>query len=171
LHRLLDTQYYPQRCGWRHSSTRFDGLIANAPSEHRAVRRIDRLQQAVIGELVNGPRPWRELGTANRCDVAIVHHEYGLYGGATATRCWTSSPAPDPSIVIATRSQRPPAPAVPLVGVAAMRTMSSSCRTQLEPAMQPVRRRSGIIATIPHGARSDGPHPHELGRADDLTCA
>ncbi|MGD0287805.1 MAG: glycosyltransferase [Acidimicrobiales bacterium] len=149
-----------------------DGLIANG-AEVSIVRVADGLpasNKRVIGELVNGsPRSVAASSELlNRCDVAIVHHEYGLYGGADGDEVFdVLAGLRIPSIVIAhtilsdpTAHQRST-----LVAVAAMAdhvvVMSDAARERLcnrfdvDPA---------IITTIPHGAAiPTGRAPHEPG--------
>jgi glycosyltransferase involved in cell wall biosynthesis len=149
-----------------------DGLIANG-AEVSIVRVADGLpasSKRVIGELVNGsPRSVAASSELlNRCDVAIVHHEYGLYGGADGDEVLdVLAGLQIPSIVIAHTILSDPTPhqRSTLVAVAAMAdhviVMSDAARERLcnrfdvDPA---------IITTIPHGAVvPTGRTPHEPG--------
>jgi len=177
---ILST-YPPTACGMATFSTALaDGLIANG-AEVSIVRVADgspASSKRVIGELVNGS-PHSVAASSellNRCDVAIVHHEYGLYGGADGDEVLdVLAGLQIPSIVIAhtilsdpTSHQRST-----LVAVAAMAdhviVMSDAARARLctsfdvDPA---------IVMTIPHGAAiPTGRAPHEPGaRPTILTC-
>ena len=177
---ILST-YPPTACGMATFSTALaDGLIANG-AEVSIVRVADgstASSKRVIGELVNGsPRSVAASSELlNRCDVAIVHHEYGLYGGADGDEVLdVLAGLQIPSIVIAHTILSDPTPhqRSTLVAVAAMANhvvvMSDAARARLcsrfdvDPA---------IIATIPHGAAvPTGRTPHEPGaRPTILTC-
>ena len=169
---ILST-YPPTACGMATFSTALvDGLIANG-AEVSIVRVADGLpasSRRVIGELVNGsPRSVAASSELlNRCDVAIVHHEYGLYGGADGDEVLdVLAGLQVPSIVIAHTILSDPTPhqRSTLVAVAAMAdhvvVMSDAARERLcnrfdvDPA---------IITTIPHGAAvPTGRAPHEPG--------
>ena len=169
---ILST-YPPTACGMATFSTALaDGLIANG-AEVSIVRVADGLpasNKRVIGELVNGsPRSVAASSELlNRCDVAIVHHEYGLYGGADGDEVLdVLAGLQIPSIVIAHTILSDPTPhqRSTLVAVAAMAdhvvVMSDAARERLcnrfdvDPA---------IITTIPHGAAiPTGRAPHEPG--------
>ena len=169
---ILST-YPPTACGMATFSTALaDGLIANG-AEVSIVRVADGLpasSKRVIGELVNGsPRSVAASSELlNRCDVAIVQHEYGLYGGADGDEVLeVLAGLQVPSIVIAHTILSDPTPhqRSTLVAVAAMAdhvvVMSDAARERLcnrfdvDPA---------IITTIPHGAVvSTGRTPHEPG--------
>jgi len=146
-----------------------DGLIANG-AEVKIVRVADgspASSKRVIGELVNGsPRSVAASSELlNRFDVAIVHHEYGLYGGADGDEVLdVLAGLQIPSIVIAHTILSDPTPhqRSTLVAVAAMAdhvvVMSDAARARLcnrfdvDPA---------IVTTIPHGAATPGRAPHE----------
>ena len=157
---ILST-YPPTACGLATFSTALaDGLIANG-AEVSIVRVADGLpasSKRVIGELVNGsPRSVAASSELlNRCDVAIVQHEYGLYGGADGDEVLdVLAGLQIPSIVIAHTILSDPTPhqRSTLVAVAAMAdhviVMSDAARERLcsrfdvDPA---------VITTIPHGA-------------------
>ena len=82
---ILST-YPPTACGLAtFSAALADGLVANG-AKVSVVRVADgspTSSRRVIGDLVNGsPRSVAACSELlNRCDVAIVQHEYGLYGG------------------------------------------------------------------------------------------
>jgi glycosyltransferase involved in cell wall biosynthesis len=83
------SSFPPTACGLAtFSAALASGLEANG-AEAQVVRVVDAAERSltperVVGELVNGSPS--SVGAAidllNRCDVAIVQHEYGLYGGA-----------------------------------------------------------------------------------------
>lgn len=83
---ILST-YPPTPCGLAtFSAALASGLVAKG-AEVRVVRVADGSKASspqVIGELVSGsPRSIAETVTSlDRCDVAVVQHEYGLYDGA-----------------------------------------------------------------------------------------
>ena len=166
---ILST-YPPTACGMATFSTALaDGLIANG-AEVKIVRVADgspASSKRVIGELVNGsPRSVAASSELlNRFDVAIVHHEYGLYGGADGDEMLdVLAGLQIPSIVIAHTILSDPTPhqRSTLVAVAAMAdhvvVMSDAARARLcnrfdvDPA---------IVTTIPHGAATPGRAPHE----------
>jgi glycosyltransferase involved in cell wall biosynthesis len=83
------SSYPPTACGL----ATFTAALASGMAEHDAavgvLRVVDTEGQGsqgdrVIGELVNGSRRSLVAGseTLNQFDVAVVQHEYGLYGGA-----------------------------------------------------------------------------------------
>jgi len=166
---ILST-YPPTACGMATFSTALaDGLIANG-AEVKIVRVADgspASSKRVVGELVNGsPRSVAASSELlNRCDLAIVQHEYGLYGGADGDEVLdVLAGLQIPSIVIAHTILSDPTPhqRSTLVAVAAMAdhvvVMSDAARARLcnrfdvDPA---------IVTTIPHGAATPGRAPHE----------
>ena len=82
---ILST-YPPTPCGL----ATFTAALANGLTAHGAEVRVVRVadgspsvSRMVVGELVNG-RPASVAAATdmlNRCDVAIIQHEYGVYGG------------------------------------------------------------------------------------------
>ncbi len=86
---ILST-YSPTACGLAtFSAALADGLAANG-ADVSVVRVVDPSDtpppatQRVVGELVNGSPSSVCASTEllNRCDVVVVQHEYGLFGGA-----------------------------------------------------------------------------------------
>ena len=177
---ILST-YPPTACGLATFSTALaDGLVANR-AEVSIVRVSDgsrAFSRRVIGELVNGSL--RSVAASsellNQCDVAIVQHEYGLYGGADGDEVLdVLAGLRIPSIVIAhtiltdpTAHQR--STLVSVAGLAGhVVVMSDAARARLcsrfdvDPA---------IVTTIPHGAAiPTGRAPDEPGaRPIILTC-
>ena len=176
---ILST-FPPTACGLATFSTALaNGLVANG-AEVKIVRVADgspSSSQRVIGELVNGsPRSvaasWELL---NQCDVAIVQHEYGLYGGADGDEVLdVLAGLRIPSIVIAHTILTDPTPhqRSTLVAVAAMAdhvvVMSEAARARLctlfeiDPA---------TVTTIPHGAAIPTGNALDPGsRPTILTC-
>ncbi len=152
------------------------GLSANG-SEVGVVRISDGLpasSKRVIGDLVNGSS--RSLAQSsellNRYDVAIVQHEYGLYGGADGDEVLeVLAGLQVPSVVVAHTILSDPTPhqRSTLVAVAAMANrvvvMSEAARERLcnrfdvDPS---------IVATIPHGAAiPPARSPHRAREAAD----
>lgn len=81
--------YPPTQCGLATFSAALLRHLTGQDSGDRAgvVRVVDAVQPAVypdvVAQLVNGSPTGPALAAAvlNRCDVAVVHHEYGIYGG------------------------------------------------------------------------------------------
>jgi glycosyltransferase involved in cell wall biosynthesis len=167
---ILST-YPPTACGIAtFSAALAEGLVANG-AEVSVVRVADgslASSRRVIGELVNNS-PQSVAASSellNRCDVAIVQHEYGLYGGADGDEVLdVLAGLQVPSIVIAHTILSDPTPhqRSTLVAVAAMAdqviVMSDAAHRRLctrfdvDPA---------IVTTIPHGAAIPaGRAPHE----------
>jgi polysaccharide biosynthesis protein PslF len=103
------SSFPPTACGLAtFSAALASGLTSNGSRAH-VVRVVDGFGPAstsdrVVGELVNGSPS--SLGAAidllNQCDVAVVQHEYGLYGGADGDEVVTILGGLDvPSIVVA----------------------------------------------------------------------
>ncbi|MEP6658683.1 MAG: glycosyltransferase [Acidimicrobiales bacterium] len=85
---LLST-YPPKLCGLATFAAALERELARAGHRVDIVRIDDghdvpAIQRPVAGELVNGvPASVRDAaGVLSRCDVAIIQHEYGIYGGA-----------------------------------------------------------------------------------------
>ncbi|MGA3354594.1 MAG: glycosyltransferase [Acidimicrobiales bacterium] len=172
--------YPPTACGIATFSAALSkGLVANG-AEVGIVRVADgspASDKAVVGELDNGSA--RSVAAAsevlNRFDVAIVQHEYGLYGGADGDEVLDVLESLDvPSIVIAhTILSRPtPHQQSVLEAVAAVAdqvvVMSAAAQERLcslfdiDPA---------IVTTIPHGAAipTSRPSHQPIGRPTILT--
>jgi polysaccharide biosynthesis protein PslF len=85
---ILST-YPPTQCGLATFSAALLRHLTGQDSGDRAgvVRVVDAVEPAVypdvVAQLVNGSPTGPALAAAvlNRCDVAVVHHEYGIYGG------------------------------------------------------------------------------------------
>jgi glycosyltransferase involved in cell wall biosynthesis len=81
--------YPPTQCGLATFSAALLRHLTGQDSGNRAgvVRVVDAAEPAVhpdvVAQLVNGSPngPAVAAGVLNRCDVAIVQHEYGIYGG------------------------------------------------------------------------------------------
>ena len=81
--------YPPTQCGLATFSAALVRQLTGQDGGDRAgvVRVVDTVQPAVypdvVAQLVNGSPggPATAAAVLNRCDVAIVHHEYGIYGG------------------------------------------------------------------------------------------
>ena len=79
----------PTRCGLATFTAALrEALLRSATDEGRVVRLVDvpaaRPGEEVVAQLVAGDAVSLQHAAAqlNRCDVAIVQHEYGVYGGA-----------------------------------------------------------------------------------------
>lgn len=165
---LLST-YPPTPCGL----ATFSAALAGGLSAHGAGVRVVRVADGsspssgglVVGELVNGSPTAVAAGAAllNGADVAIVQHEYGLYGGADGEEVLdVLADLSVPSIVVAHTILSEPTPnqRAVLVAVAAradcMVVMSEAARIRLcdrfdvDPAK---------VRTIPHGAALPAPVP------------
>jgi glycosyltransferase involved in cell wall biosynthesis len=103
------SSYPPTPCGLATFSAALASGLSVHNSEVNVVRVVDTggeiaLSDRVIGELVNGSAGSvnDSSDALNRSDVAIVQHEYGLYGGADGDEVLEILGALDvPSIVIA----------------------------------------------------------------------
>lgn len=164
---ILST-YPPTACGL----ATFTAALATGLSMNGADVRIVRVADGsppsddrVVGELVNGSRlsVARTVKLLNQCDVAVIQHEYGLYGGHDGDEVVEILGALRvPCIVIAHTILRDPTPhqRSVLVEVAALAdqvvVMSDAARQRiLTFEVDPNR-----IVTIPHGAAvPDGPSP------------
>ncbi|MEY9931107.1 glycosyltransferase involved in cell wall biosynthesis [Catenulispora sp. GP43] len=81
--------YPPTQCGLATFSAALLRQLTGQESGDRAgvVRVVETVQPAVypdvVAQLVNGSAggPATAAAVLNRCDVAVVHHEYGIYGG------------------------------------------------------------------------------------------
>jgi polysaccharide biosynthesis protein PslF len=175
---ILST-YPPTACGLATFSAALGrGLVANG-AEVAVVRIADGppvVDAQVVGELVGGST--RSIATAadllNRCDVAVVQHEYGVYGGPDGDEVIdVLSALVVPSIVVAHTILLDPTPhqREVLVRVAELAdqvvVMSEAARTRLcsrfdvDPAK---------VSTIPHGAAVPAPRRRPaLGRPLVLT--
>ena len=159
---ILST-YPPTACGLAtFSAALVAGLVAHG-AEARVVRVADqadkgRVADEVVGELVNGVPASVDTaaGLLNECDVAIIQHEYGVYGGADGDEVIDILAAIDvPTMVIAHTALLEPTPHQQsvLVDIATladrMVVMSEVARDRLcggfdvDPAK---------VTTIPHGA-------------------
>jgi len=157
---ILST-YPPTPCGLATFSAALAGGLAAHGAQVRVVRVADGSPPAsplVVGELANGQAA--SVGAAadllNECDIAIVQHEYGLYGGTDGDEVLTIlGSLRVPSIVIAhtvlshpTAHQRSV-----LLEVAALAdrvvVMSGAARGRLRDGFGLDPR---TVANIPHGA-------------------
>jgi glycosyltransferase involved in cell wall biosynthesis len=153
--------YPPTACGLAtFSAALADGLTANG-SDVRVVRVADgsaTSSERVIGELVNGSPPSVAAAAdlLNQADVAVVQHEYGLYGGRDGDEVIdVLRGLRVPSIVIAHTVLRDPTPhqrwVLDQVAAIADRlvVMSEAARARLCTRFDVD---PGRVATIPHGA-------------------
>lgn len=157
---ILST-YPPTPCGL----ATFTAALAAGLRAHGSVVRVVRVADGspsddgiIVGELVNG-RPQSVAAAAdllNQCDVAIIQHEYGLYGGEDGDEVVKIlGSLRVPSIVIAHTVLRDPTPRQRSVlrSVAALAdrvvVMSGAARNRIRDGfdVDPAK-----IDNIPHGA-------------------
>lgn len=175
---LLST-YPPTPCGLANFSAALaDGLSANG-SRVNVVRVADgppSLSGRVVGELVNGS-PTSVAACAellNDSDVAVIQHEFGIYGGADGDEVVDILGGLDiPSIVVLHTVPRNPTPHQRSVLEAVMSlahhvvVMSDSAGTLLRSGFDVERRK---ISTIPHGSTAPTGLPTKrAGRPTMLT--
>ena len=157
---ILST-YPPTACGL----ATFSAALANGLRANGAVPRVVRIADGsrayspyIVGELTNGSptSAARAAALLNGSDVAIVQHEYGLYGGADGDEVLDIlSSTRVPTIVIAHTVLREPTnhQRAVLVEVAAQAdcvvVMSEAARHRLCDRFDVDRDK---VATIPHGA-------------------
>lgn len=153
--------YPPTRCGLATFSASLAAGLSTNGAEVSVVRVADKTQTTstrVIGELVNGS-PTSVTASArllNQSDVAVVQHEYGVYGGRDGREVLDIvGGLKIPSIVVAHTVLRDPTPHQRWVleELAAMAhqvvVMSEAARQRLTRGFQVDARK---ITTIPHGA-------------------
>ena len=157
---ILST-YPPTACGLAtFSAALSDGLTANG-AEVSVVRVADGAPSSsarVIGELVNGSRTSRAACSdlLNQSDVAIIQHEYGIYGGVDGDEVVDIvGELRVPSIVVAHTVLKDPTPhqRSVLETIAALAdqvvVMSDAASERLRRGFDIDRRK---VTTIPHGA-------------------
>jgi glycosyltransferase involved in cell wall biosynthesis len=176
---ILST-FPPTACGLAtFSAALVEGLSSNG-AEASVVRIADSSSSSsarVVGELVNGSAPSIASSVAllNDRDVAVVQHEYGLYGGADGEEVLeVLDGLRVPSIVVAHTILREPTSHQRsiLVAVAEMAdqiiVMSEAARARLCAlfAVDPSK-----VTTIPHGAAvpTRGPRASAATRSRILT--
>ena len=176
---ILST-YPPTACGLATFSAALRGGLAVAGVEGRVVRVADGSVSSrveVVGELINGSARSIEAaaGLLNQCDVAVVQHEYGLYGGADGDEVLQLlDQLQVPAIAVAHTILRDPAPhqRSVLVDVAAaadqLVVMSESARARLCATFDVDVSK---VTTIPHGATVPTTAPPAFARSPMvLTC-
>lgn len=157
---ILST-YPPTACGLAtFSSALSDGLTASG-ADVSVVRVADGAPSSsarVIGELVNGSRTSRAASSdlLNQSDVAIIQHEYGIYGGVDGDEVVDIiGELRVPSIVVAHTVLKDPTPhqRSVLETIAALAdqvvVMSDAASERLRRGFDIDRRK---VTTIPHGA-------------------
>jgi glycosyltransferase involved in cell wall biosynthesis len=175
---ILST-YPPTRCGLASFSAALgDGLSAN-DADVSVVRIADGLStddSRVIGELTNGSSSSvaAAIDLLNRSDVAVIQHEYGIYGGADGDEVVDIIGGLQvPSIVVAhtvpkdpTRHQRSVLETVMTLADQVV-VMSDAATAQLRAGFDVDHRK---ITTISHGAAVPGSvHTKRAGRPTLLT--
>ena len=155
------TTYPPTACGIATFSAALGKGLAANDAEVSIVRVADGLacaSKAVIGELENGSA--RSVANSvellNRSDVAIVQHEYGLYGGADGDEVLdVLAGLQVPSIVIAHTILSDPTPHQKAV-LEAVASMADQVVVMSQAAQSRLRNRfdvdPAIVSTICHGA-------------------
>ncbi len=152
--------YAPTLCGLATFSAGLTHALSAHGSEVRVVRVADELPPAssrVVAELVNGSAP-SVLACAdslNHNDVAVIQHDFGIYGGADGAEVIDIlGELRVPSIVVAHAVIKDPAPQQRQVLEALLAkadcvvVMSEAARQRLRSTYAVDRRK---IATIPHG--------------------
>ena len=157
---ILST-YPPTACGLAtFSSALADGLTANG-ADVSVVRVSDGSPSSsdrVVGELVNGSKTSIAASAEllNRSDVAVIQHEYGVYGGVDGDEVVeVVSELRVPSIVVAHTVLTDPTPHQRWV-LEAIANLADLVVVMSEAASQRLRRGYDIdrrkVTTIPHGA-------------------
>ena len=143
------------------------GLVRHPGTEGIVVRLVEtpepRPAPEVVAEVVMGDRAALHRGAArlNQCDIAILQHEYGVYGGADGDEILVLLDALEvPSIVVLhtvlvtpSRNQRSILEAV-VAKADSVVTMSTTARDRLAAGYDVDLRKISIIA---HGAPVAGP--------------
>lgn len=157
---ILST-YPPTRCGLASFSAALAaGLTANGAdvSIVRVADKTTATSPLIIGELVNGSRSSVAATSEliNRSDVAVIQHEYGIYGGADGDEVLhIIRGLTIPSIVVAHTVLTSPTPhqrsvLSELITIAShVVVMSEAARKRLCSGFQVDPRK---VTTIPHGA-------------------
>ena len=176
---ILST-YPPTACGL----ATFSAALARSLSTHGADVRVVRVVEGpeprvdgVVGELRNGAAGSASLaaGVLSECDVAVVQHEYGLYGGTDGDEVLAVlSDLTVPAVVVAHTILTEPSPHQRSVLVdvvdAAQRVvvMSEAARQRLCAGFDVDPEK---VVMIPHGATlpRQGPTPTRDGRPVILT--
>lgn len=175
---ILST-YPPTACGLAtFSAALANGLVGNG-AEVRIVRVLDAPAPplgGVAGELLNGSRNSvaDAAGLLNQCDVAVVQHEYGLYGGPDGDEVLeVLRRLRVPSVVVAHTVLTDPTPHQRAVLVAAA-ALAHQVVVMSEGARQRLCTRFHVdprkVLVIPHGATlPQGREPDRRGRPTLLT--
>jgi len=167
---LLST-YPPKLCGLATFAAALEKALRHAGHQVDVVRIDDGQEPAAIGqrvaaELVNGVEASvrRAASVLSRCEVAIVQHEYGIYGGADGDEVLDLLEALDvPSIVVLHTVPLQPTPhqRSVLTAVVALAdrvvVMTAAARDRLT-ASYPIDRTKVIM--IPHGASTPALERH-----------
>ncbi|KAB7753947.1 glycosyl transferase family 1 [Mycolicibacterium mucogenicum DSM 44124] len=175
---ILST-FPPTRCGLATFSAALSHGLAVNGADVSVVRVADGAcasDSRVIGELTNGSPASvaAAVDLLNQSDVAVIQHEYGIYGGADGDEVLDIiGGLRIPSIVVAhtipknpTRHQRAVLEEVVALADQVV-VMSDSARGQLRHGFDVDQRK---IATIPHGATMpSGLHTGRTGRPTLLT--
>jgi glycosyltransferase involved in cell wall biosynthesis len=171
--------YPPTPCGLATFSAALSDALSASGTDVSVVRVADGSPSSngrVIGELVNGSAPSvvRCADLLNQSDVAVIQHEYGIYGGADGDEVVDIIDGLRiPSIVVAHTILKDPTPHQRSVfeAIVAMAdqvvVMSDGARQRLCQVYTVDRRK---VTTIPHGAAvPDGARPKRPGRPTLLT--
>jgi len=157
---ILST-YAPTACGLATFSAALAGGLSARGVDVNVVRIADETPSAspnVVGELVNGSAPSVAATSEllNQSDVAVIQHEYGIYGGPDGDEVVDIMKGLDvPSIVVAHTVLKDPTPHQRSVldEVLALAdqvvVMSEAARERLYAGFTVDRRK---VTTIPHGA-------------------
>jgi glycosyltransferase involved in cell wall biosynthesis len=155
--------YPPTRCGLATFTKALASAVENQPRTSsvvvRSVERPERLElDGVAGELVAGDRlsQRRAAEVLNRCDVAVIQHEYGIYGGPDGSEVLNVIRALRvPTMVVLhtvlaepSTAQRQVMEAI-VAAAQAVITMTGAARAQL---LANYRVAAEKVVIIPHGA-------------------
>jgi glycosyltransferase involved in cell wall biosynthesis len=171
--------YPPTPCGLATFSAALSDALSASGADVSVVRVADGSPSSsgrVIGELVNGSTPSvvRCADLLNQSDIAVIQHEYGIYGGVDGDEVVDIIDGLRiPSIVVAHTILKDPTPhqRSVLEAIVAMAdhvvVMSDGARQRLCQGFTIDRRK---VTTIPHGATvPDGARPKRPGRPTLLT--
>src|SRR6185312_15543946 len=176
---ILST-YPPSACGLATFSSALTNALAAIGSDVNVVRVADGSpcsSPRVIGELVNGSSTSIAASAEllNRSDVAVIQHEYGIYGGVDGDEVVDIvGRLHVPSVVVAHSVLKDPTPHQRSV-FEALAALADRLVVMSEAARRRLHNEFGIdrwkVTTIPHGATIPTNAPlKRSGRPTLLTC-
>jgi polysaccharide biosynthesis protein PslF len=174
---MLST-YPPKLCGLATFAAALEGGLRRAGNSVSVVRiddgdDIGEAMPSVVATLVNGQPASVHNAAAelSRCDVAIIQHEYGIFGGPDGGEVIDLLDAVEVPVIVVlhtvplhpTRNQRDVLAAV-CERATAVVVMSQAASDRLID-LYPVDERN--ITTIAHGAATPGPDQLDITRVDE----